>query len=104
DDDDELLARWRDPPRRWRVATQPGQGRLPAALPLALELSCPEVAARPTRSLPHGPGARHLLSGMLLVPDGPLVLWRYHEPVLDRRSRRFCPVGEDDPDGPLDRT
>jgi len=100
---DELLARWCDPPRRRRMATHPDEGRLPATLPLASELPCPEMATRPARSLLHGARTRHLLSGMLLVPDGPVILWRHHELVLDCWSCLFCPVGEDDPNGPLDR-
>src|SRR5262249_22495431 len=101
---DDLVAGWCDPACRRPVATYPDQEGLPAALPLAIELSRPEMAARKARRLRHGARARYLLPGVLLVPDDPVVLWRHHEPVLDRRSGWLCLVGEDDPDGPLDRT
>ena len=49
-----LLARRRDPDRRRDVAIHPGQGHLPAALPLADGLPCPELAAWPAWRLRHG--------------------------------------------------
>jgi hypothetical protein len=45
DDDDELLAGWRNPYRRRCVAIHAGQGYLPATLPLADEFPCPGLAA-----------------------------------------------------------
>ena len=54
-----------------------------------------------TRRLSHGDRARHLLPGLLLVPDGPLVLRRHHEPVLDCRLGCLHPVRKNDSNGPL---
>jgi hypothetical protein len=58
EDDDDLLAGRRDPPRSRPMTTHPDQGRVPATLLLALELSRPEETARPARGLPYGGDAR----------------------------------------------
>ena len=57
------------------------------------------MAAGPARGLSDEDRARQLLSGVLLVSDGPTVFRRDNEPVLDRRSRRFHPVGKTIPMG-----
>ena len=51
-----------------------------------------------------GTRARRLLFGVLLVSDGPAVLRRYHELVLDCRPRRLRLARKDDPPRPLGRT
>src|SRR6202022_851638 len=83
------------------MAAHPGQRGVPAALPLAIELSCPKLAPWPARRLQHGARARRLLPGVLLVLDGPAVLRWHHESVLDCRPCRLHFVGKNDPDGPL---
>ena len=104
DGDNELLARRHDPARRRAVAADSYQGHVLAPLPLADGVSCLELAARPRRRVPDGAGTRQLLPRLLLVPDGPAVFWRHHEPVLDYRIGRVRPVGEDHADGLMDRT
>src|SRR5262245_24868698 len=68
---------------------------LPRCLPLRA------LARWPWRRVPHGAGARRLLPGLLLVPDGAAVLRRRDESLLDRRRRRLRAPGEATADGPL---
>src|SRR5229473_1728653 len=100
DDDDELLALRRHPYRRRHLAIHTDQGHLPATLPLAAKFPGQGLAAWPAWRLPHGDRARHLLLGVLLVLDGPPVLRRRHEPVLDCWAGGVRPVGKGDPAGP----
>jgi len=51
-----------------------------------------------------GLGAREILPWVLLVFDGIAVFRRHHEPVLDYRSGRVRPPGEDRADGLMDWT
>src|SRR5947208_1102894 len=73
-------------------------------LPTAAKVPGQGLAAWPAWRLPHGDRARHLLLGVLLVLDGPPVLRRRHEPVLDCWAGGVRPDGKGDPAGPVDWT
>src|SRR5574337_944497 len=88
DADHAPVARCRAAARRRRVAADAAEGALPRPVPLAPRLPGRALARGPLRRVAHGAGARGLLPGLLLVPDGAAVLRRRDEPVLDRR-----PVG-----------
>src|SRR5258707_10448980 len=80
---------------RGPVSIDAPQDCLPAILPESRAVSKPALACWRSGSVSHGPGARRLLSWLLLVPDGTLVCWRRYEPDLGCRHRHICRPGKD---------
>ena len=67
---------------------------LPHALPVASRFPGPAPASGKLGRSADGSASWLLLPGMLLVPDGLVVRWRSHEPLLDHRTGGICFCGK----------